>query len=145
MNYKDWTIPRLKELPLLEKALINNPERIKMLEAEYDNIRAARTDATPVSGGTNMREEILIANIAEREELKEKYEIAERKVKQLRKALSELDESECKTLEYFYINRCKGHVERLCAELCCEKSEVYRIKDGALVKLSKILYGCAEL
>lgn len=145
MNYKDWTIPRLKELPQLEKALENIPERVKTLEAEYTNIRAVRTDATPVHGGTNTREEMLVANIAEREELTANYDIAKRKVTQLHKALSELEDKECKVLELFYIHRCKNHVERLCTELCCEKSEVYRTKDEALVKLAKILYGCAEL
>lgn len=145
MTYKDWTIPRLKELPQLEKSLENIPERIAVLEAEYDNIRAARTDATPVMGGSNTREDFLVANIAERKELKDKLDIAEKKVKQLHKALACLEEQERTALEFFYIHRSRNHVERLCFEFGCEKSEVYRIKDEALVKLSKILYGCAEL
>lgn len=145
MNYKDWTIPRLKELPQLEKALDNIPERIKVLEAEYTNIRAVRTDATPVHGGTNTREEMLIANIAEREELSARYDIAKRNVEQMRNALADLEPNERKALEMFYIHRCKNHVERLCAEFGYEKSQVYAIKDEALIKLAKILYGCAEL
>lgn len=144
MNYKDWTIPRLKELPQLRKSLDTIPMRLEVLEAEYTNIRATRTDATPVRDGTNGREEMLVSNIAERQELERTYKIAKQKVKIMDDALAFIGEPAATILDRFYIHKQKNHVERLSRELGFERSSIYRMKDEALVALAKSLYGIAE-
>ena len=145
MKYTDWIIPRLRELGQERAALKNIPERILVLEMAFDGLKAANTDGTVVSGGENHREEAMLANIAERDELKHNLEITKREVEQVDAALAELSQEERLVLERFYIHREHGHVDRLCEELNMEKSQVYNIKNRALVKLARMLHGQVSL
>lgn len=141
MKYTDWIIPRLRDLESERAALANIPERIRTLELAFDGLKAANTDGTVVSGGENHREEALLANIAERDELKRNLEITRREVEQMDAALAELSQEERLVLERFYIHRELGHVDRLCEELGCEVANVYKIKNRALVRLARSLHG----
>ena len=145
MKYTDWIIPRRRELGQERAALKNIPERILVLEMAFDGLKAANTDGTVVSGGENHREEAMLANIAERDELKHNLEITKREVEQVDAALAELSQEERLVLERFYIHREHGHVDRLCEELNMEKSQVYNIKNRALVKLARMLHGQVSL
>ena len=145
MKYTDWIIPRLRELEQERAALHNIPERILVLEMAFDGLKAANTDSDRVSGGENHREEAMLANIAERDELKRNLEITRREVEQVDAALAELSQEERLVLDRFYIRREHGHVDRLCEELNMEKSQVYNIKNRALVKLARMLHGQVSL
>lgn len=145
MKYTDWIIPRLRDLEQERAALKNIPERILVLEMAFDGLKAANTDGTVVSGGENHREEAMLANIAERDELKRNLEITRREVEQIVAALANLSQEERLVLERFYIHREQGHVERLCEELNMEKSQVYNIKNRALVRLARMLHGQVSL
>lgn len=145
MRYTDWLIPRLRELENQRKALENIPERIKLLEMKATAIRASAKAEEPVSGGTTRGEDRLLENIAERDELAQNLKITRREVQELEKALAALSPEEQRVLEMFYINRRQNYLEQLCAELCCEKSQIYRVKERALVKLARILYGQVKL
>ena len=145
MKYTDWIIPRLRDLEQERAALKNIPERILVLEMAFDGLKAANTDGTVVSGGENHREEAMLANIAERDRLRLNLELTRREVHQVEKALSQLSPDEALVLERFYVHREPGHVERLCEELNMEKSQVYNIKNRALVKLARMLHGQVSL
>ena len=145
MKYSDWIIPRLRDLEQERAALQNIPERIRTLEIAFAGLRAANTEGDVVSGGENHREEVLLANIAERDALRLNLEVTSREVRQVEKALSRLSPDEALVLERFYIHREPGHVERLCEELCMEKSQVYNIKNRAMVKLARMLHGQVNL
>lgn len=145
MKYTDWLIPRLRDLEQEREALQNIPERIRTLEIAFAGLRAANTDGDVVSGGENHREEVLLANIAERDALRLNLEVTSREVRQVEKALSRLSPDEALALERFYIHREPGHVERLCEELSMEKSQVYNIKNRAMVKLARMLHGQVNL
>ena len=128
MKTSDWLIPRLRELNGEREALIAIPERIQTLKLSFGAIRAARTDGDPVSGGTNRREDALLANIAERDRLRQNLEVTRRLI-----------------IDRFYIDRPRDHVERLCEELHLEKSQVYELKNRALISLARALYGQVNL
>lgn len=146
MNYKDRLIPELKTLQDKREALINIPEKIKILEMRYGALRAAQTDAQPVSGSSiSRRENDLLCNIAERNALKLDLMIAQREVALMESALHSLSDVEQRVLDRVYINRRKNYIEQLCVELNYEVAQVYRIKDSALIKLARILYGRAEV
>lgn len=145
MNYKDRLIPELKTLQDKREALINIPEQIKILEMRYGALRAARTDAQPVSGDISRRENDLLCNIAERDTLKADLTATQREVDLMDGALSKLSEVEQRVIDYAYINRRKNYIEQLCEELGYERTQVYRIKDAALIKLARKLYGKVEL
>ena len=145
MKYTDWLIPRLRDLEQEREALQNIPERIHPLEIAFAGLRASNTDGDVVSGGENHREEAMLANIAERDALRLNLEVTKREVRQVEKALSRLSPDEALVLERFYIHREPGHVERLCEELNMEKSQVYNVKNRAMIRLARMLHGQVNL
>ena len=102
------------------------------------------TDATPVMGGGNTREDALLSNMAHREELARTLRQAKAWVETVDAGLAVLDDEERLVLDRFYIRRAKGNVDRLCEELCREKSVVYARRDKALRHFTIALYGLVE-
>ena len=75
MNWCRISIERLRTHRKRQQALISIPEQIKSLEEQFAAIRSATTDATPVQDNSNRREDMLVYNIAKREELRHNYSI----------------------------------------------------------------------
>lgn len=146
MNWQIVSIERLKAYEARRQALSLIPEQLETLEMSFSAIRAATVDAVPIHGGEgNKREEALIDNIVKREELKRNLEITRKEIEITEKGLACLNEEQQKILEMFYIDRPRGHVERLCEELFLEKSRVYALKDEALKKFTVSCYGIVEM
>lgn len=145
MNWAVLSVQRLKDYEKRKYALANIPEQIRSLEEQFVSIRAASTDATPVRDSSNRREDMLVYNIAKREELKHNLSIARREVKLTEKGLDALTEEEQRILELFFIRRPDNHIEKLCDELFTSKTELYRRKDEALKNFTIAVYGIVEL
>jgi hypothetical protein len=146
LNWCIFSIQRLRDYEDRKRAIDNLTEQINSLEDKFTAIRAATTDSTPVQGGNeNRREQMLIHNIATREELKNNLEIIKQEIDITEKGLDVLTETERLILTRFYINRSKGYIERLCDELFISKTELYRQKDEALKRFTMVCYGIVEL
>lgn len=146
LNWSVFAVQRLRDLEDRKTAVENITEQIKALEQRFTAIRSATTDGTPVQGGNeNKREEMLIRNIAEREELKNNLDIITREIEVTEKALNTLTEEEKLILRRFFILRQKGYVERLCDELYVSKTRLYQKKEAALKKFTLVCYGVVEL
>lgn len=146
MNWKKISIERLREYEARKEALELIPEQTEALELSFTAIRSATTDGTPIKGGAgNARENALINNIVKREELSRSQEIAKREVEITEKGLALLTDEQRKILYYFYMHRTPGHVERLCEELCYEKSKIYELKDEALRIFTMAICGVVEV
>ena len=146
VNWCTFSIERLKDYNNKKEAVESLTEQIKVLNENFTAIRSATTDSTPIKGGnSNRREEMLIKNIAMREELKNNLKIAKHEIAITEKGLASLTETEKKILTRFYIQRSKGYVERLCDELFVSKTELYRQKEEALKKFTTVCYGIVEL
>ena len=145
MKWESVAIDRLRDYEKRKLAVENIPEQIAILEDKFIAIRAATTDGTPVQDSNNRREEMLIYNIARREELKQNYKLAVREVALTEKGLAALTSEEREILEGFYIYRTKNYVNRLCDELYVSKTELYRRKDAALRNFTVAIYGIVEL
>lgn len=145
MDWKKISIERLRDYEARKQALESIPEQIKTLEMNLTSVRSATTDGIPIRGNGNRREEMLINNIAMREELQNNYDIAEREVKITEKGLDALTKEQRRILYKFYIARSHGHIDALCEELCVEKSRVYTLKDEALKKFAVACYGVVEI
>lgn len=145
MNWQKMSIDRLKEYEARQSSLILIPEQIRTLEMNLSAIRAARTDGTPVKESGNKREDALINNIVKRQELEQNLKIAEREAEITAQGLAVLTAEERQVLYKFYISRPKNHVEKLCEELNFEKTRVYEIKDIALRKFTRAVYGVVEI
>lgn len=135
---------KLRDYEAKKNAVIATAEQISMLEAESTCVRSANTDGTPVQGGGNCREDAMLNNIAARMELKAAHDSAEAWLRIIDGALAILSDEERLILDRFYINRQKGHIERLMDELHIEQTHVYRRKDAALRKFTLALYGVTE-
>ncbi len=146
LNWCVFAIQRLRDYEGKKAGVENLTEQIKMLEEKYTAIRSATTDGTPIQGGiNNKREEMLIQNIATRDELKNNLKIVRHEIAITEKGLAALTENETKILTKFFINRSRGYVEQLCDELFISKTELYRQKDEALKKFTMVCYGIVEL
>ncbi|MGE4276603.1 MAG: hypothetical protein AB7E30_05415 [Lawsonibacter sp.] len=146
MNWEFEAVDKLKGYEAHRRALENIPMEIKRLEDAFVSIRSATTDATPVSGGGSTREDVMLSNIAHREELARTLKQALAWVRFVDAGLSALGEEEHLVLERFYIHRTRGSVDRLCEELgILNPSGVYKRKDKALRHFTIALYGMTEI
>ncbi len=145
MNWKKVSIERLSEYSDRKRAIENLSDKLRSLEIDYESIKAARTDATPVRGGGNSREDALIGNIVEREMLKRNLRIVRYELRITNNGLNALTDEEREVLFRFYITRTNRHVEELCERLNYEKTKIYAIKDRALKKFTRACYGIVEL
>ena len=145
MNYRDYVIPKLRELNKKRLSIDNLRDQIETKEMEFTALRAAKTDGDPVSGGTNHREDMLLNNICERDYLKAMLRVTIREINTVDRALSEMDKTERYVLETFYVNRPSGYIEEIESSLHIERSQVYRVKDRALVNFTKLLCGTVML
>lgn len=144
MDWKREAADKLRTYEAKRTSIKISEERIERLKSDITRIRSASEDGTQVSGGTNVRDDVVVNNIAEREEMRIAKELAKRSVEMIETALKELDDTERLLLDRFYIHRAKGNVERLCEELAVEKTTVYRWKDQALRHFTLALYGVVE-
>ena len=141
MDWKKEAADKLKIYESKKGSMLRAGQEIQRLEQELCNIRAVRTDGSPVSGGTSRREDMIINNIALRQELRSAIEDTEKWLRIVDGALATLSPEERLILDRMYIHRHKGNVERVCDELKIEKTAVYRRRDAALRKFTISMYG----
>ena len=145
MKYTDWLIPRLRNLEQVRYSIPTMEQRIAVLRSQFGALRSATTDGTPVQGGGNGREDALIGNIAERQQLEKNLQFAREEVAELDAAMAQLSPDERKVLDKFYVRRKRFTADALADELHCDRATVYRIRDRGLVALARCLYGRVEL
>ncbi len=144
MNWKAEAMEKLRRYDAMRQAVVNIPEEIDRLEDEILSIRSSRTDATPVKGGGSRREDAILNNIAQRQELAWSLGQAKSWVKVTDRALGALTPEEKLVLHRLYNCPERGAVNRLCGELGIEQSSVYRKRDKALYRFTVALYGVSE-
>lgn len=144
MDWKREAKDKLRNYSARRTALENIPEEIRRLEARATGIRSASADGTPVRGGGNGREDMLLSNIAERDELHLQLKNAQKWVENVDRAMTTLTAEERLVLERLYIYPAMGNVDRLCGELGIEKSAVYERRDKALRRFTLAYYGAVE-
>ena len=104
MRWDLEAIAKLREYTVRKAALDNLSAEIERLEQEYGRIRSATTDGTPVRGGGNAREDMLLSNICLREELKMQFTDTQKWIAVMDNALATLTDEERLVLDRFYIN-----------------------------------------
>ena len=144
MNWKAEAKEKLRKYDAMRLATINIPQEIERLEIDARSIRSARTDATPVTGGGNRREEAMLNNIIHRQELAWTLEQAHLWLQSTDRALTALTNEEKLILHRLYIYPEKGGLDRLCKELDVESSSVYRRRDRALMHFTLAYYGITD-
>lgn len=141
MNWKNEAIEVLRNYEAKAQALKSIPERMSILKNSMSNIRSASADGTPVKGGGSGREDMLLNNLVEQEELKKSFLETRRWVKWVNGGLDVLTNEEKLILERFFILPEKGAAERLAGDLHLDVKTVYKRRDIALNKFTRALYG----
>lgn len=144
MNWKIEAIEKLKMYEAKRQALQSIPEEAARLKSSMSSIRSASADSSPVTGGGSGREDMMLSNIVQREELRRSYTQAKRWVAAVEGALGVLTKEERLILDRFYITPEKNAADRLAGELLIDVKTVYRRKDAALRKFTVALYGEIE-
>ena len=144
MKWKNEAMEKLRNYQIMHQACLNLPEEITRLEEESRKIRSVTPDITPVKSGGSKREEVLLNNLVQREELTGSLEQVKRWLRVCNRGLNALTEEERLILQRLYLNPEQGSLQRLCSELGVEQSTVYRRRDEALHRFTIALYGFAE-
>lgn len=141
MDYKKEIVNKLRSYVAIQESLVTSADEIQRLRMEMGSIRSASSDGTPVSGGTNRREERLINNIALRSEMEHSRQNAKEWLRIMDNAMKKLDPEESRILDIMYIHTKKNAVMRLMDELNIEKATVYYRRDKALRHFALLFYG----
>lgn len=144
MNWKAEAKEKLRRYDAMRLATINIPEEMERLELDAQSIRAAGSNTPVVGSNGNRREDALLNNIVERQELEWTLQQAQLWLKTTDRALSALSPQERLILHRLYIYPELGSLERLCKELEVETSSVYRRRDRALLHFTMAFYGVCE-
>ena len=132
---------KLRRYDAMRQALRNIPEEIDRLKADACALRGATTDTTPVKGDGSRREEALINNLVERQELEWTLQQVQRWLCTADRGLAALTSDERLVLQRLYLYPERGALERLCSELGVEQSSIYRKRDQALHRFTVAMYG----
>lgn len=144
MKWKNEAMDKLRNYHIMRQAFLNLPEEIIRLEEESRKIRSVTPDVTPVKSGGSKREEILLNNLVQREELARSLGQVKQWLTICERGLKALTEDERLILQRLYLNPEQGSMQRLCIELGVEQSTVYRRRDEALHRFTVALYGFTE-
>lgn len=144
MNWKYEAIDKLKQYEAKKQSLESIPLEIARLGSVMKSIRSATADGTPVQGGGSGREDMMLSNIVQREELERSLEQAQKWVDLVDAGLDILSEEERLILDRFYIHSERGAADRLAGDLHMDVKTVYKRKDDALRRFTISLYGGTE-
>lgn len=146
MDYKYLAIDKLKRYNELKIAENNIRLRIAEIQMNRKSIESPKPSNVPfTTSNTNKTEEKFINLIAQEQEETKTLNRTRNEIKQIENAFQNLTDEEHRTLEAFYICRPKDHIEMLMKEFGYEKSNVYNIKDKALEKFTRSLYGVVHI
>lgn len=144
MNWKNEALDKLKRLAVMRNALGTIPEELERLELEAQGLRSSGDMKLKVAGN-GKREDALLTNLMQRQELQNVLLYTQSWVAGVEGALDMLEPEERLVLERMFIYPRKGRsIDGLCTELSVEPSSVYRKRDRALRQFTLAMYGCEE-
>ena len=143
-DWKQEAKEELRDYEAKRNATQNMPEEICQLESQMMKLGGSSNSA-PVKGGGSNWEDRMINLIVKIDNLKTSLKYAEEWVAKVENGLAVLNAEERLVLDRLHINPAKGNLDRLCGELCLEKSAVYERRDKALRRYTLARRGCVEV
>lgn len=141
MNWISESIADLRLYGQRKRFLENVDSQLIWLENDFASLKGCATDSEAVDGGASRSEDHLLNNIVKRDKLKQNKELAEKFVQTIEKTLYLLPKQQQEILTEFFVDRSRGHIERLMDKMHVEKSRVYELKDEALHNFTILRYG----
>lgn len=117
------------------------PLRIATERSRLTSIRSASAESMMISGGGNVRQERDTSILVEIDRLTGELETARLEVNTIGTILGKLSKEERRIVDVMDLDRQRGGLDRLCEELCCEKSRIYDIYNTALDKIARLYWG----
>lgn len=140
MNYRIFTEDMLRSFRAKQAAVENLQRTVDCLLVE-DRLDRERLED---GAGPDSAKQQRLGNRVFLCETRKRLEAAKTEVAQVERALSLLSETEKKVIYLLYVDRRRRAVDELMEALCYEKSNIYKIRDRALLKLTIALYGAVE-
>lgn len=144
MQWKEEALEKLKRYSAMQTAAKNIPEQICMLEANVATLRSPSAPKIGGRGGVRSREDAIINNLAERQELEWSLARVKQWLAVTNRGLNALSNEELVILQRMYLFPERKAVDRLCGELGVEQATVYRKRDKALQHFTAAMYGFPE-
>ena len=144
MQWKEEAMEKLKRYSAMRLAEKNIPAQICMLEASAASLRSSAAPKMGGHSGIRGREDALINNLAERQELEWSLARVKQWLAVTNRGLNALTNEELVILQRMYLCPERGAVDRLCGELGVEQATVYRKRDKALQHFTTAMYGFQE-
>ena len=138
----NWISESISDLRLYGQRFLENVDsQLIWLENDFAALKGCATDSEAVDGGASRSEDHLLNNIVKRDKLKQNKELAEKFVQTIEKTLYLLPKQQQEILTEFFVDRSRGHIERLMDKMHVEKSRAYELKDEALHNFTILRYG----
>lgn len=144
MQWKEEAMEKLKRYNAMQIAAKNIPEQICMLEASAATLRSSSAPKVGGHSGVRAREDALINNLAERQELEWSLARVQQWLAVTKRGLDALSNEELVILQRMYLFPERGAVDRLCGELGVEQATIYRKRDKALHRFTTAMYGFSD-
>ena len=141
MNWINESISDLRLYGQRKRFLENVDNQLIWLENDFAALKGCATDSEAVDGGASRSEDHLLNNIVKRDKLKQNKKLSKEFVEQMEKTLDMLPKQQKDILTEFFVDRSRGHIERLMDKMHIEKSRVYELKDEALHNFTILRYG----
>lgn len=144
MNWISESISDLRLYGQRKRFLENVDSQLIWLENDFAALKGCATDSEAVDGGASKSEDHLLNNIVKRDKLRQNKELAEKFVQTIERTLYLLPRQQQEILAEFFIDRSKGHIERLMEKYHVEQSMVYKLKNEALRNFTLLRSGYIE-
>ncbi len=144
MNWISESISDLRLYGQRKRFLENVDNQLIWLENDFAALKGCATDSEAVDGGASRSEDHLLNNIVKRDKLRQNKELAEKFVQTIERTLYLLPRQQQEILAEFFIDRSKGHIERLMEKYHVEQSMVYKLKNQALRNFTLLRSGYIE-
>lgn len=141
MNWISESVSDLRLYGQRKRFLENVDSQLIWLENDFAALKGCATDSEAVDGGASRSEDYLLNNIVKRDKLKQNKKLSKEFVEQMEKTLDMLPKQQKDILTEFFVDRSRGHIERLMDKMHIEKSRVYELKDEALHNFTILRYG----
>jgi hypothetical protein len=140
MDYIREAIESLKDYNALIVAEKNLTEQITALLLERDNLRATSMSLAP-GKGYNEPDDRLANNIFQRRVLSKNLRLTKKRMECMDRAFATLEDEEGLVLNRIFVLGGKNAIEDLRQQLAYERTKIYELRNEAIKKFAKALYG----
>ena len=138
MDYRVFAIDELQRVNQLYAAERNIKSRIAEIDSRMKSVNSGGT-GTSGGRGDNKTEHKLLSLIASKDDEKNRLREVLRGIKRVEDSLATLTDAERKVLQALYVEGRSAN--ELAAAEYSSRSTIYRIRDDALIKFTRAMFG----